>query len=129
MLKKEKTWPRLYADSGPAAASVSVSDFEQALKNIFYELLEESKIINYSPELSIPDFKPVDQETLVEFANRAIAFLLAQGKIDLKTDLTVTFTGDKRVLADIELLAKSGYGEDSYGNNIFLPKELSYIRR
>ena len=127
--EKRKNLAQVICRLRSAAASVSVSDFEQALKNIFYELLEESKIINYSPELSIPDFKPVDQETLVEFANRAIAFLLAQGKIDLKTDLTVTFTGDKRVLADIELLAKSGYGEDSYGNNIFLPKELSYIRR
>ena len=104
-------------------------NFERGLRNIFYELLEENKIINYSPEFALPDFKPVDEETLGEFANRAIAFLLAQGKIDLKTDLTVTFKGDKRVLADLELLAKNGYGEDCYGNNIVLPKELSYIRR
>ncbi len=104
-------------------------NFERGLRNIFYELLEENKIINYSPEFALPDFKPVDEETLGEFANRVIAFLLAQGKIDLKTDLTVTFKGDKRVLADLELLAKNGYGEDCYGNNIVLPKELSYIRR
>ena len=37
--------------------------------------------------------------------------------------------GDRRVLADIELLASNGYGEDAYGNNIALPDELSYLRR
>ena len=106
-----------------------INNFEKGLKEVFYELLKEKKIINYSHEFSFPDFKPVVEETLGEFANRAIAFLLAQGKIDLKTDLTVTFKGDKRVLADIQLLAECGYGEDNYGNNIVLPKELSYLRR
>ena len=106
-----------------------ISNFEKGLKEVFYELLKEKKIINYSTEFSLPDFKPVVEETLGEFANRAIAFLLAQGKIDLKTDLTVTFSGDRRVLADIELLAECGYGEDSYGNNIVLPEQLSYLRR
>ena len=106
-----------------------INNFEKGLKEVFYELLKEKKIINYSQEFTFPDFKPVVEETLGEFANRAIAFLLAQGKIDLKTDLTVTFKGDKRVLADIQLLADSGYGEDNYGNNIVLPKELSYLRR
>ena len=106
-----------------------IDNFEKGLKEIFYELLKEKKIINYSQEFSFPDFKPVVEETLGEFANRAIALLLAQGKIDLKTDLTVTFKGDKRVLADIQLLAEYGYGEDNYGNNIELPRELSYLRR
>ena len=105
------------------------SNFKKGLERIFYELLEKKKIINYSPEFSLADFNSVNEETLGEFANRAIAFLLAQGKIDLKTDLTVSFEGDKRVLADLEILANCGYGEDSYGNNIVLPKELSYIRR
>ncbi len=104
-------------------------NFEKGLKEIFLELLEEKKIINYSTDFSLPDIEAIPEETLAEFANRAIANLLAQGKIDLKTDLIVSFHGDKRVLADIEVLADYGYGEDSYGNNIVLPEELSYIRR
>ncbi len=89
----------------------------------------KKQIINYSTEFSLPILTAIQEETLGEFANRAIAFLLAQGKIDLKTDMKVTFQGDKRVLADLEILAECGYGEDSYGNNIVLPRELSYIRR
>ena len=45
------------------------------------------------------------------------------------TPVTATFRGDRRVLADLELLAANGYGEDAYGNNIALPPELSYLRR
>ena len=44
-------------------------------------------------------------------------------------DLTVTFIGDKRVLADVDALARHGYGEDAFGNNVLLPRELSYLRR
>ncbi|HAK46166.1 MAG TPA: hypothetical protein DCO79_09660 [Spirochaeta sp.] len=104
-------------------------DYEKGLKEIFHELLEDNKIINYASEFSLPDIKTISEETLGEFANRAIANLLAQGKIDLRTDLVVTFVGDKRVLADLEILASCGYGEDCYGNNVVLPEELSYLRK
>lgn len=104
-------------------------NFEKGLREVFHELLEENKIINYSAEFSLPEIESISVETLGEFANRAIASLLAEGKIDLKTDLEVLFEGDKRVLADLEVLAECGYGEDCYGNNIVLPKELAYLRR
>jgi hypothetical protein len=104
-------------------------NFDRGLKEIFHELLEENKIINYATEFSLPDLDKISEETLGEFANRAIAFLLAQGKIDLKTDLKVSFKGDKRVLEDIQKLAENGYGEDRYGNNVVLPEELSYLSR
>ena len=58
-----------------------------------------------------------------------IAGLQATGQIDIRTDLTVTFIGDKRVLADVDALARHGYGEDAFGNNVLLPRELSYLRR
>jgi len=58
-----------------------------------------------------------------------IAQLQATGQIDISSGLMITFSGDKRVLADIALLAKHGYGEDNFGNNIPLPKELAYLRR
>jgi len=104
-------------------------NFEKGLKEIFHELLEENKIINYATEFALPDLNQINEETLGEFANRAIAFLLAQGKIDLRTDMKVSFKGDKRVLHDLQLLAQNGYGEDRYGNNIVLPEELSYLNR
>jgi hypothetical protein len=104
-------------------------NFDKGLKEIFHELLEQNKIINYTTEFFLPDFKSLEEETLAEFANRAIAFLLAQGKIDIRTDLTVFFQGDKRVLSDLQILANCGYGEDNYGNNIVLPEELSYLKR
>jgi hypothetical protein len=44
-------------------------------------------------------------------------------------DIEVTFTGDRRVLADINLLADNGYGEDDFGNNLPLPDKLSYLRK
>ena len=43
--------------------------------------------------------------------------------------MTAQFVGDKRVLADIRLLAECGYGEDKFGNNIALPEKLAYLRR
>jgi hypothetical protein len=33
------------------------------------------------------------------------------------------------VLADIVQLAESGYGEDSFGNNVPLPEKLTYLRK
>ena len=41
--------------------------------------------------------------------------------------LSVTFIGDRRPIADIETLAKSGYGEDERGNNVPLPEKISYL--
>jgi hypothetical protein len=58
-----------------------------------------------------------------------IAKLLVTGKIDIATDIRAVFTGDKRVLEDIKLLAENGYGEDNHGDNIPLPEQLSYLRQ
>ena len=55
--------------------------------------------------------------------------LLALGKIDVDSAISVIFEGDTRVLADIQLLAEAGYGEDKFGNNIPLPEKLKYLRR
>lgn len=68
-------------------------------------------------------------ESNQEFLKRGFAYLLATGKIDIKMDIKVKFKGDKRSLDDIETLANSGYGEDKFGNNIALPKNLSYLKR
>ena len=82
----------------------------------------------YEQPLTISD-EPVDKEgTVTEQVIGEINQLLLAGKIDVEVDLCAKFIGDKRVLADILLLAESGYGEDSFGNNIALPEKLEYLR-
>jgi hypothetical protein len=48
--------------------------------------------------------------------------------LDVNYDVSLPFHGDRRVLEDIEILAKNGYGETDRGVNIPLPKELDYLR-
>jgi hypothetical protein len=102
---------------------------KKILRVIFLDLLEKQKIILYENDFSFDNLTPYENETLADFAKRGIALYQALGKIDIITDTTVIFKGDKRVLADLEVLAKNGYGEDKFGNNIVLPRELSYLRR
>lgn len=52
----------------------------------------------------------------------------AGGKIQKEDLTTVTFEGDARALADIDILSSVNYGEDTIGKDIALPKELSYLR-
>lgn len=102
---------------------------KKILRVIFLDLLEKQKIILYDNDFSFDNLTPYDKETLADFAKRGIALYQALGKIDIITDTSVVFRGDKRVLKDLEVLAENGYGEDKFGNNIVLPKELSYLRR
>lgn len=102
---------------------------KKILRIIFLDLLEKQKIMLYENDFSFDNLTPYENETLADFAKRGIALYQALGKIDIITDTQVTFQGDKRVLKDLEVLANNGYGEDKYGNNIVLPKELSYLRR
>lgn len=99
-----------------------------AVLDVVLKLAEQGKLIIYQQPLNLSD--EFSQESiLLEKVTTEIARLLATGQIDIQTDLSIAFTGDKRVLSDLELLARSGYGEDSFGNNITLPKELAYLRR
>ncbi|MDA3955723.1 hypothetical protein [Oceanispirochaeta sp.] len=102
---------------------------KKILRIVFLDLLEKQKIMIYDNNFSFDDLTPLDKETLGEFSKRGIALYLAMGKIDIVSDTTVTFKGDKRVLQDLETLAHHGYGEDKFGNNIVLPTTLSYLRR
>lgn len=52
----------------------------------------------------------------------------AGGKINKEGIARVTFEGDVRALADIEILASVNYGEDSMGKGIPLPNALMYLR-
>ncbi|MBE2295331.1 MAG: HPr family phosphocarrier protein [Phycisphaerales bacterium] len=101
---------------------------QTAITDIVSRLAKQGKLIFYQQPLRLSD-EFTQEGILLEIITAEIIHLLATGQIDIKTDLTITFTGDKRVLSDLKLLAKSGYGEDRFGNNIALPKELAYLRR
>ncbi|MBN1256720.1 MAG: hypothetical protein JXA52_03330 [Planctomycetes bacterium] len=91
-------------------------------------LVAMNKIVLYIPILDLEEVASNHGETLLQFCTDAVAHLLAVGKIDILSEIEVTFEGDRRVLADLELLAQNGYGEDAIGNNIPLPEVLRYLR-
>ncbi|MHC4855741.1 MAG: HPr family phosphocarrier protein [Planctomycetota bacterium] len=104
-------------------------DLQMIIHNVITTLAESGKVIIYEQPLKIekkefrPDINPMEQVA------DEIAKLLVTGKIDIATDIRAVFTGDKRVLEDIKLLAENGYGEDNHGDNIPLPEQLSYLRQ
>ncbi|HRD64652.1 MAG TPA: hypothetical protein PKY50_00690 [Candidatus Competibacter sp.] len=97
--------------------------------DLVLKLAEQGKLIIYQQPLQLSaEFG--GEGILLEKVTQEIAKLQATGQIDINAEaLAITFIGDKRVLRDLELLAQSGYGEDHFGNNIALPKELAYLRR
>jgi hypothetical protein len=105
------------------------SDFDDVVREIVLTLAGQSNLILYEQPLQLPEEPAREEGTLLERVVAEMARLLAMGKIDVDTRMTAKFIGDKRVLADIRLLAESGYGEDKFGNNISLPEKLSYLRR
>ncbi|MBN2618607.1 MAG: hypothetical protein JXR64_09895 [Spirochaetales bacterium] len=100
-----------------------------ALRNVYMDLMENEDITLYNKSFSFEDLPPIHGEKISSYAKRAITHHLATGTLDIKSDQMVFFEGDVRVLEDIKILAENGYGEDKFGNNIVLPKELSYLRR
>jgi len=96
---------------------------------VFLKLLRQNKIIIFNNNFGFDELTFQKTETLAEFVKRGIAHSLALGDIDIPTDMKILFRGDKRVLADLKILAENGYGEDKFGNNTMLPKELSYLKR
>lgn len=104
------------------------ADLKVEVYKVIMALSREGKIVLYEQPLKL-EVEHLNQSTnLLEFTVKEITRLLAQGKIDIDAAVEVTFNGDKRVLADIQLLAENGYGEDSFGNNIDLPEELTFLR-
>ncbi|NBF39584.1 MAG: hypothetical protein GVY14_04155 [Spirochaetes bacterium] len=99
------------------------------LQLLFVQLMNEGKIVLYDSRLSFDEIKTDPQATLAEFAARYVVHLMSVAKMDIRSDIAVTFTGDSRAVNDLRTLAENGYGEDDMGNNIMLPEELSYLSR
>lgn len=108
---------------------IEKGNLSNIVRDIVIALAEQSKLILYEQLLQLPEEPARKEGTMLEKVTDEIGRLLALGKIDVDTELMVTFVGDKRVLADIKLLAESGYGEDKLGNNVPLPEKLAYLRR
>jgi len=99
------------------------------VRTVVLALAEKCKLVMYEQPLELPERICGSEGTLLERVISEAGRLLAMGKIDISIDMNAQFVGDKRVLADIQILAENGYGEDSFGNNIPLPKQLAYLRR
>jgi hypothetical protein len=104
-------------------------DVPSVVRSTVLSLAQKGKLILYEQPLELPEYTGGAEGTLLEKVISETGRLLAMGKIDIETDMTAQFIGDKRVLADIRLLAQYGYGEDNFGNNIALPEKLAYLRR
>jgi len=107
----------------------TTEDVTSVVRRTILALAQKGKLIMYEQPLDIPEHSGKAEGTLLEKVIAETGRLLALGKIDIETDMTAQFIGDKRVLADIRLLAQYGYGEDNFGNNIALPEKLAYLRR
>lgn len=104
-------------------------DLRTIIQDVIVTLADRGKIIIYEHPLKLEEKVSQPEAKLIEQVTDEIAKLQAIGKIDIGTTIRAIFTGDKRVLEDIELLAENGYGEDSSGNNIVLPERLTYLRQ
>jgi hypothetical protein len=115
----------------PSAKEWLQEGVSAASREVVMRLADEAKVIVYEHPLQPVESacEPCEGQPLISFVVDAVARLQALGKLDIVTAVHATFRGDRRVLADIEKLAGSGYGEDAYGNNIALPEELRYLRR
>lgn len=102
----------------------------QAVRLAVLALAEQGDVVIYQRPLPV---QPADEDdkdkTTLQYVLDEVKRLQATGVIDIETEIRVSFIGDKRVLKDLELLADSGYGEDNFGNNVPLPKEIAYLRR
>lgn len=99
------------------------------LQLLFIRLMNEGSIVLYDANLVFDDLQYEEEATIAEFAARYVVHLMSVAKMDIKSDIVVTFEGDSRALKDLRALAENGYGEDRMGNNIVLPVGLSYLSR
>ncbi|MCL2520789.1 MAG: hypothetical protein FWE37_07310 [Spirochaetaceae bacterium] len=112
-----------------AGEVLNLDKLKEFARAAFFELIEQKELLVYEAAFNFIDIDEIKGEDALSFIKRLVARYMAMGKIDGKLDLKLTFEGDKRVLEDIKILAEHGYGEDLFGNNVVLPKELAYLTR
>ena len=107
----------------------SGESFQNVAKSAVLTLAERGRLLLYQQPLQLPEECAAKTGTMLDRVVAEVTRLLVLGKIDIESEIEVTFTGDTRVLEDIRLLAEAGYGEDKFGNNVSLPEQLQYLRR
>ena len=113
----------------PGELQARAEELQAVVRLVVLTLAEQGKLVLYEQPLQLPEKPHTKEATLPEQVIDEIARLQMMGKIDIRTELDVTFVGDRRVLADLARLARCGYGEDNFGNNTALPPDLAYLRR
>jgi hypothetical protein len=126
-MRKREQICRLVADKNTDRQLAPEDDVRTEIRRVLLDLAAERKIVIHE-ELDLEKIELANDRPLFELIADAVFHLLRVGQIDIRTDLTATIRGDKRVLRDIKLLADVGYGEDIRGNNIPLPSELDYLK-
>lgn len=125
--KRERVYEQL-AGLPLAEIEKEFVDRRQAVREVLIRLAERQAIVIHRHPLPLDSVSERRDVPFDEVLRSTIAALLAERKINIETDIMVRLTGDKRVLADIRILAEHGYGEDDSGNNVPLPLELGYLR-
>ena len=103
------------------------TDPETAIRRILLGLVAEGRIVIHGA-LTFDALPLAPDRPLPDLVADAVFHFLRTGRIDIQTDLTAIFRGDKRVLHDIQLLADADYGEDERGRNQPMPPELDYLK-
>jgi hypothetical protein len=127
--RKRRWLAREVADMALAPEQLAAEAIDDLVLDVVHKLADQGKLVFYQQPVQLSDELPKREGSALVRILAEISHLQATGQLDIRTDLTVEFSGDKRVLADIDLLARQGYGEDCYGNNIVLPTALAYLRR
>jgi hypothetical protein len=112
-----------------AVAPNGIEPHTSLVRGVVQALFARNRLVLYERDVILGGLQPRADENTDEFVIRALVQLLTLGKIDVKSELSVSFAGDRRVLEDIRLLADNGYGEDDFGNNLPLPERLGYLRK
>ena len=128
---KRRYIAELLCDDPSLALEIPDDTAERArqLQLLLVKLANDDKIVLYDTNLELDQAGEVPEATIAELAVRIIRHLVSVAKMDVRSEITVAFSGDNRAVKDIEVLANNGYGEDQMGNNIVLPEELSYLAR
>jgi hypothetical protein len=126
-MRKREQICRLVATKNTDRPLSPEDDVRTEVRRVLLDLAAERMIMIHE-ELDLEKLEFATDRPLFELIADAVFHLLRTGQIDVRTDLTATIRGDKRVLHDIKLLAEAGYGEDIRGNNVPLPPELDYLK-
>lgn len=102
-------------------------DRVSAVRSAIMQLATLNLLRIYSFSMPIEEELKTFNGSFIEALRAVITAFQRIRVVDVNYNVTVCFRGDRRVLKDIEILAKNGYGETDQGVNIPLPKELEYL--